>query len=191
MTAVINSFFHSKNSSSWRRAQALANCLLPTLSAGEGARRADEGRVTKTLRDGFRYLSRLKDMAKPIPRILSNARNLRHSETAAEIRLWDKLRGRRLCGSRFVRQCPVGRFIADFACRERRLIVEVDGVTHGAAADVTYDLARTAILEAQGWRIVLVTNEDVYAELSAVCDHIVWTLEHMPLIRPSATFSRR
>ncbi len=117
-------------------------------------------------------------MAQTIPRILTNARTLRRTETAAEIRLWEQLRNRRLCGHKFVRQLSIGHFIADFACRDRKLIVEVDGATHGEAGEIAYDARRTAILESQSWRIVRVTNEAVYKELNAVCDHIVWALEH-------------
>jgi very-short-patch-repair endonuclease len=113
-----------------------------------------------------------------IHRILTNARTLRGTETAAEIRLWQQLRNRRLCGHKFVRQLPVSHFIADFACRDCKLIVEVDGATHGEAQEVACDARRTAILEAQGWRIVRVTNEAVFKELNAVCDYIVWALEH-------------
>ena len=116
-------------------------------------------------------------MAQHIPRILHNARNLRHNETAAEIRLWEQLRGRRLGGYKFVRQLPIGIYIADFACREQKLIVEVDGATHGDAAEVAYDARRTAVLEAQGWRVLRVWNGDVFGELSAVCDGILLALE--------------
>jgi very-short-patch-repair endonuclease len=116
-------------------------------------------------------------MAQTIPRILTNARTLRHAETAAEIRLWQQLRNRHLCGHKFVRQLPIGHFIADFACRERKLIVEVDGATHGGDRQIAYDAHRTAILEEQGWRILRVTNEAVFKELNAVCDYIVWALE--------------
>jgi very-short-patch-repair endonuclease len=118
-------------------------------------------------------------MAQQIPRILENARNLRHTETAAEIRLWERLRGRRLSGHKFVRQLPIGHFIADFACREHKLIVEVDGATHGAEAEVAYDQRRTTLLEKQGWHVLRVWNDDVFRELDAVCDHIVWTIERM------------
>jgi very-short-patch-repair endonuclease len=97
-------------------------------------------------------------MAQTILRILTNARTLRRTETEAEIRLWQQLRNRRLCGHKFVRQLPIGHFIADFACRERKLFVEVDGATHGGDQEIAYDARRTAILEAQGWRIVRVTN---------------------------------
>jgi very-short-patch-repair endonuclease len=117
-------------------------------------------------------------MANAIPRILENARDLRHTETAAEIRLWEKLRGRRLNGFKFVRQLPIGFYVADFACRAEKLIVEVDGDTHSTDREVAYDQKRTAALEAQGWRIVRVNNEDVFKNLNDVCDHIVWALEN-------------
>jgi very-short-patch-repair endonuclease len=117
-------------------------------------------------------------MAHAISRILENARDLRHTETAAEIRLWEQLRGRRLNGFKFVRQLPIGFYIADFACRAEKLIVEVDGETHSTDREVAYDQKRTAALEAQGWRVVRVNNDDVFKNLSAVCDHIVWALEN-------------
>jgi very-short-patch-repair endonuclease len=117
-------------------------------------------------------------MAHAIPRILENARDLRSNETAAETRLWEKLRSRRLNGFKFVRQLPIGFYVADFACRAEKLIVEVDGATHGEAHEVAYDQKRTAALEAQGWRVVRVNNEDVFKSLNEVCDHIVWALEN-------------
>jgi very-short-patch-repair endonuclease len=151
--------------------------LHPFFSTGEGARRADEGDIFCTVRDGIALSFRLSNMAHAIPRILENARNLRRAETAAEIRLWEELRGRRLNGFKFVRQLPIGFYIADFACRSEKLIVEVDGATHGEVHEVAYDQKRTAALEAQGWRVVRVNNEDVFKNLNDVCDYILWTLE--------------
>lgn len=116
-------------------------------------------------------------MTKHIPRILLNVRKLRHGETAAEIRLWEQLRGRRLNDFKFVRQLPIGHYIADFACRDLKLIVEVDRATHGDTADVAYDARRTAVQEAQGWTVLRVWNEDVFKNLNAVCDTIVFALE--------------
>jgi very-short-patch-repair endonuclease len=133
--------------------------------------------ISDTARDGILQFFRLSTMAQTIPRILTNARNLRHTETAAEIRLWECLRDRRLNGFKFVRQLPIGIYIADFACRSKMLIVEVDGATHGDAHEVAYDEKRTAALEKQGWTVVRVNNEDVFKSLQMVCDHIVWALE--------------
>ena len=57
----------------------------------------------------------------------SRARNLRKNDTEAERRLWEAIRNRRLAGFKFVRQLPIGPYVADFACRESKLILEVDG----------------------------------------------------------------
>lgn len=118
-------------------------------------------------------------MTRHIPRILLNARRLRHDETSAEIRLWQQLRGRRLIGFKFVRQLPVGHYIADFACRDFKLIVEVDGATHGDVADIAYDARRTEVLQAEGWTMMRFWNEDIFNSLNAVCDAIVIALEKL------------
>jgi very-short-patch-repair endonuclease len=67
------------------------------------------------------------------------ARELRNLSTKAESTLWKQLRARALAGHKFVRQAPIGPFIVDFVCREKRLIVEVDGGQHGNS---TSDKAR-------------------------------------------------
>jgi very-short-patch-repair endonuclease len=106
----------------------------------------------------------------------TRARALRKSETAAEIKLWEQLRAHRLNGHKFVRQLSVGPYFADFACREFKLIVEVDGATHGEAAEIKYDGARTAFLEQQGWRVLRVGNYDVFTNMNGVCDTILLKL---------------
>lgn len=92
---------------------------------------------------------------------LSTARDLRRGGTIAEKRLWEQLRNRKLAGLKFVRQAPVGPYIADFLCRERNLIVEVDGATHSTAAELANDKRRTEALAALGYRVIRVQNEGV------------------------------
>jgi very-short-patch-repair endonuclease len=82
------------------------------------------------------------------------ARRLRKDETRAEKRLWEQLRGRTLEGHTFVRQSPLGPYIADFLCRETKLIIEVDGATHSAPEEIARDRARTDYLESGGYRIL-------------------------------------
>ena len=65
------------------------------------------------------------------PNQRERARRLGRQDTASELRLWAQLRGRRFAVLKFVRQLPVGPYVADIACRERMLIIEVDGATHG------------------------------------------------------------
>jgi len=78
------------------------------------------------------------------------ARRLRRSQTEEERILWTDLRKRRLGGLRFRRQHPIGPFIVDFVCLERRFIVEVDGIHHSEGDNEKRDQARTAWLEAEG-----------------------------------------
>ncbi len=104
------------------------------------------------------------------------ARALRQNETSAEAKLWGYLRDRRLQGHKFVRQKPIGKFIADFVCFECKLIVEVDGATHGGAHEVAYDLRREAYLRGEGFEIFRCNNEDVYKNLEGVLDGILLRL---------------
>ena len=112
-------------------------------------------------------------MALLSPEQLERARRLRRQDVACERRLWGALRGRRLNGLKFVRQLPIGPFIVDFACREARLVVEVDGAKHSTDDEVAYDAARTAFLERQGWKVMRVWNDDVVRGLDGVLESIL------------------
>lgn len=115
-------------------------------------------------------------MAYQSPKTLERARILRKDDTEAERRLWEMLRNRRLGRFKFVRQLSIGPYIADFACRGCKLIVEVDGATHGTDAEVSYDERRSAYLREQGYQILRFWNNDVYAGLPNVCDAILLVL---------------
>jgi very-short-patch-repair endonuclease len=112
-----------------------------------------------------------------LSKTLRRARNLRHNQTEAETRLWWRLRNRNLNGFKFNRQEPIGPFIADFLCHDKKLIVEVDGVTHGDAHEVAFDEKRTAYLQARGYRVLRVQNHDVFTMLDDVLNGIVLALE--------------
>ena len=107
----------------------------------------------------------------------NRARVLRSQHVAAEERLWHRLRNRQLGGFKFVRQAPIDRYFADFLCRERMLIVEVDGGTHGEHEEMASDGRRTATLETMGYRVVRVTNSDVFHNIDGVLDGLLATLE--------------
>ena len=115
-------------------------------------------------------------MAYQTEKASSRARALRKNDTEAERKLWEELRGSRLNGFKFVRQLPIGPYFADFACRSAKLIVEVDGATHGDAHEVAYDEMRTQLLAEQGWVVYRVWNDDVFKERNAVCDGILLAL---------------
>jgi very-short-patch-repair endonuclease len=105
------------------------------------------------------------------------ARSLRRSSTRAEWALWLELRDRRLGGLKFARQQPIGPYIVDFVCRERRLIIEVDGGQH---ADNTSDRHRDARLTALGYRIIRVWNNDVLANTEGILAMLGSELEEAP-----------
>jgi very-short-patch-repair endonuclease len=102
---------------------------------------------------------------------------LRRAPNEAEKRLWGSLRDRRLNDFKFVRQAPLGPYFADFLCRERRLVVEVDGVTHGEDHQVTYDARRTRYLEGQGYRVRRVWAIEVFTNLDGVLTTILLALD--------------
>jgi len=96
------------------------------------------------------------------------ARQLRRNMTDAERRLWYQLRDRRLLGWKFRRQAPIGPYIADFACVEAGLVVEVDGGQH----DPAMDAGRTRFLEARGFTTLRFWNNDVLTRTDAVLEAI-------------------
>ena len=89
------------------------------------------------------------------------ARDLRHNPTVAENKLWNQLRNRQLGNHKFVRQFPVGSYIADFVCREKMLVIEVDGETHSTPEELVYDRIRTAFLNEQGYAVIRFQNIEV------------------------------
>ena len=103
---------------------------------------------------------------------IKHAKALRRSMTDAEIILWSRLRMRVTGGVRFRRQHPIGPYIADFACVMPRLVIEVDGDTHGTDAELEHDRKRELYLKSRGWRVFRVTNEDVYKRLDSVIEGI-------------------
>lgn len=98
------------------------------------------------------------------------AQQMRRQPTAAEHMLWQALRRRQIDGFKFRRQHAIERFIVDFYCPEASLIIEVDGPIHEYTAEK--DAIRQAFLEAQGHRVVRITNEAVFQALPEVIEYI-------------------
>jgi very-short-patch-repair endonuclease len=105
------------------------------------------------------------------------AAEMRRNPTEPEKRLWRHLSNSQLAGHKFRRQSVVGRFIADFLCPKKALVVEVDGDTH----DEAKDRLRDDILAGRGFRVLRVTNGDVMGNMEGVLRHILLTLQEAPL----------
>jgi very-short-patch-repair endonuclease len=98
------------------------------------------------------------------------ARRLRRRQTDAERRVWARLRDKRLLGVKFVRQVPIGPYVVDFCCRERKLIVELDGGQHAARA--VYDAGRTAFLQAQGYLVLRFWDDEALRNTDGMLERI-------------------
>ena len=100
--------------------------------------------------------------------------------------MWSLLRNRQFAGHRFRRQTPVGQYIVDFVCFERKLVVEIDGGHHQKQS--RYDDERTNWLESEGFRVLRFWNNQVLEEMDSVLDAILAALEgKLPLPQPSNT----
>ena len=104
------------------------------------------------------------------PATLEAARILRKSMTRTEKLLWDKLKGKQICGLRFRRQHPISFFIADFYCHEVRLVVETDGKIHDYKKE--YDDGREAEMEKYYIKTLRFTNHDVENDIKKVVSEI-------------------
>jgi very-short-patch-repair endonuclease len=90
--------------------------------------------------------------------------------TDAEAAMWRLLRDQRLVQFKFRRQAPFQNFILDFVCFEKRLVIEIDGSQHAASKR---DLAREAVLAAEGFRTARYWNNDVLQQPAAVLEDIL------------------
>ena len=103
------------------------------------------------------------------------ARGMRKQTSRAERAAWDIVRDNRL-GFKFRRQRPIGRYIADFACVDAKLVIEIDGSSHSLADQIDYDAERTSLLNKLGWRVLRIRDELVLSDPSAVAALIVEAL---------------
>lgn len=90
------------------------------------------------------------------------ARRLRVNQTDAETVLWNRIRNRQIDGYKFARQVPISGYICDFVCREKQLIVEVDGGQHNESAS---DAVRDRRLNEEGYRVIRFWNNDVLGNI--------------------------
>jgi very-short-patch-repair endonuclease len=111
---------------------------------------------------------------KPYPHhIIEVARQLRQRQTLAEKILWQKLRKNSFEGLKFKRQHHIGRYVVDFYCAELKLIIELEGGIHEEENQKEYDVVRFEELEAMGYQILRVKNEEVIINVEKVVAKIL------------------
>ncbi|WRH67764.1 MAG: endonuclease domain-containing protein [Planktothrix sp. GU0601_MAG3] len=104
---------------------------------------------------------------------------LRNNMTAAEQKLWLQLKGKQLENCKFRRQYSVAQFIIDFYSPEIKLAIEVDGDSHFQEGAPEYDRERQQFIESARITFLRFTNDDVYNNISAVCEVITEKIQSL------------
>ncbi len=115
------------------------------------------------------------------PNAQRNARVLRREMTETERKLWTGLRSEQL-GVKFRRQHPLGNYIADFACLDPKLIIELDGSQH--LQQQSYDATRTAFFRSQGFAVLRFASNEPFINLVGVLQAIAHRLDAMSAPSP-------
>ena len=134
-------------------------CPIPSPLVGEGGSDAQRRGRVRGNDDGLTKRQRLPSTT------TSRARDLRANASEPERRLWRALR-EAFPDLRFRRQVPLGPYFVDLCSHGARLVIEVDGDTHVGAE--TYDAARTAFINGEGYDVVRFTNADVMQNIEGV-----------------------
>lgn len=89
------------------------------------------------------------------------------------------LKAKQIKGYQFRRQRPVLQYIADFMCKELKLIIEVDGITHHSEEQVKYDNLRTTDLKNAGFTVIRFKDEDVLKNMNGIIFQIEMKIEEL------------
>lgn len=100
------------------------------------------------------------------------AKIMRRRPTDAENLLWEHLRAKRFLGLKFKRQEPIGNYIADFICYEKKIVIELDGGQHARKRVALEDRKRDEWMKSQGFKILRIWNHEVLRNLEEVLEII-------------------
>jgi adenine-specific DNA-methyltransferase len=106
------------------------------------------------------------------PNFIEISRKLRKDQTPWEKKLWIYLKGRKFLGLKFKRQVAIGRYIYDFSCFEKKLIIELDGSQHKEPEQDSQDKLKQNFAESQGYKILRFNNNDLENNLEGVLEKI-------------------
>lgn len=111
--------------------------------------------------NNYNYNKRLKGLA----------RGLRKHSTKAEVILWTELlRAKSMRGYAFLRQRPIGNYIADFFSKELKLVIELDGITHEHKQQE--DFEKDLVLNEMGYKVLRFEDNDVINHTEIVAREI-------------------
>lgn len=147
----------------YKATELFMNVLYPSPPVGEGGWKPDEG---------------LKELIK------ERAKYLRNNLTKPEDVLWYYLRNRRFIDLKFRRQVPMKKYILDFVCLEKKLIIELDGSQHLGDKAIKYDIKRDNFFKNQGFRILRFYNSEIFNNLEGVLEVIYLSANDENYIQP-------
>ena len=96
------------------------------------------------------------------------ARILRKQQTPQEAKMWSLLRNHKYKNLAFKRQHPIGNYIVDFICLDKKIIIEIDGGQHNQLANIDYDDQRTEFLKSKGYKVIRFWNSDIDKNIESV-----------------------
>ena len=103
---------------------------------------------------------------------LHSARRLRSEMSLPEVPLWRILQTRP-SGVKLRRQHPVGGYVADFYCAKRRLIVEIDGISHDMGERPERDAQRNEWMQSCGMEVMRISASDVLRDPEGLAASLV------------------
>lgn len=103
---------------------------------------------------------------------LAKSKQLRSDMTIFEQKLWYYLRAKRFFNLKYKRQVPIGKYIVDFACKDKMYIIELDGSGHLEKKQTEHDMIRDEYLKNQGYSILRIYNNDINNNIETVLQKI-------------------
>ena len=101
------------------------------------------------------------------------ARTLRKKQTPQEQKLWNIIRNRNFYGLKFKRQFPIGKYIVDFVCLDKKTIIEIDGGQHNSPDNIIKDNERSQYLLTHGYRVIRFWNNDIDNNIEGVYEQLI------------------
>ena len=100
---------------------------------------------------------------------LEKAKELRKNMTPQERKLWKILRNHQFYDFEIRRQYPIDKYIVDFICRKKKIIIEIDGGQHNKDLNREKDKVRTQYLESYGYKVIRFWNNEIWDNIEGVC----------------------